>query len=78
MHAVRIKNDIVFSDFEKVVDLIDEAVTIAQDVKSQTKKLKDFQDYLEQNSDIKTRCEALRAKVTEYACKFPMPGFEDH
>jgi glycine hydroxymethyltransferase len=38
----------VEADFEKVVDLIDEAVAIAVEVKGRTKKLKDFGDLLDQ------------------------------
>ncbi len=66
------------SDFEKVVGLIDEAVSIAQNVKNQTKKLKDFNDFLDQDPAIKSRREALREKVTEFASAFPMPGFDEH
>ena len=68
----------VESDFVKVVGLIDEAVSIAQDVKNQTKKLKDFNDFLDHDPAIRTRREALRAKVTEFASAFPMPGFDEH
>ena len=68
----------VETDFVKVVGLIDEAVSIAQDVKNQTKKLKDFNDVLDQDPAIRTRREALRAKVTKFASAFPMPGFDEH
>ncbi len=68
----------VESDFEKVVDLIDEAVGIAQDVKNQTKKLKDYNDCLNHDVAVKSKCDELRSKVVDFASAFPMPGFEDH
>jgi len=68
----------VEADFEKVVELIDEAVAIANHVKSSTKKLKDFNDMLDSDAAVKSRCQELKSNVTEFASKFPMPGFDDH
>lgn len=68
----------VETDFEKVVDLIDEAVAIADHVKGATKKLKDFNEMLDADAGVKSRCQQLKSKVTEFASKFPMPGFDDH
>ena len=68
----------VESDFEKVVELIDQAVGIAQTVKSQTKKLKDYNECLNNDAAVKSKCEELRSKVVDFASAFPMPGFENH
>ena len=65
-------------DFVKVVDFIDEAVSIAKDVQSKSKKLKDFKQVLESDESIKSQCEKLKSKVAEFARKYPMPGHEDH
>merc|ERR1740131_199960 len=46
-------------DFVKVVDFIDEAVNIAKEVQSKSKKLKDFKEVLE--SDIGKKCENLKS-----------------
>jgi len=63
----------VESDFEQVAQFLHEALQIA--VKLQEKsgpKLKDFMPLLDKNDEI----DALRKKVHEFACKFPMPGFD--
>jgi len=65
-------------DFVKVVDFIDEAVSIAKHVQSKSKKLKDFKQVLESDESIKSQCEKLKSKVAEFARKYPMPGHEDH
>ena len=62
----------------KVVDFIDEAVSIAKDVQSKSKKLKDFKQVLDSDESIKSQCEMLKSKVAEFARKYPMPGHEDH
>ena len=65
-------------DFVKVVDFIDEAVSIAKHVQSKSKKLKDLKQVLESDESIKSQCENLKSKVAEFARKYPMPGHEDH
>jgi len=65
-------------DFVKVVELIDEAVTIAKEVQAKSKKLKDFKEVLDTDPEVGARCEELRARVAEFASKYPMPGHEDH
>merc|ERR1712126_762031 len=47
-------------DFVKVVDFIDEAVSIAKHVQSKSKKLKDFKQVLESDESIKSQCEMLK------------------
>lgn len=68
----------VEADFEHVVELIDRAVTLAKDVQAKTKKLKDFNEFLRTDDDINRRCDLIKADVTEFASKFPMPGFDGH
>ena len=65
-------------DFVKVVELIDEAVTIAKEVQAKSKKLKDFKEVLDTDPEVGARCEELRTRVSEFASKYPMPGHEDH
>jgi len=68
----------VESDFTKVVDLIDEAVELAREVKSKTKKLKDYNEYLGADEATGARCADLKARVNSFASQFPIPGHEDH
>ena len=53
-------------------------MAIADHVKGATKKLKDFNEMLDADAGVKSRCQQLKSKVTEFASKFPMPGFDDH
>ena len=55
-----------------------EAVAIAKEVQSKSKKLKDFKEVLESDSDVNNKCDDLRARVNEYASKYSMPGHDDH
>jgi len=68
----------VEADFKQVVDLIDEAVEIARDVKGKTAKLKDFNEFLLNDEQTVGRTSQLKAKVNAFAAKFPIPGHEDH
>ncbi len=65
------------NDFKTVIDLIDEAVTIAAEVKSKTQKLKDFKEFLNEDKDTIQKLADLREKVETFAIKFPMPGFDE-
>jgi len=65
-------------NFVEVVEFIDEAVAIAKEVQGKSKKLKDFKEVLESDSDINNKCDDLRARVNEYASKYSMPGHDDH
>ena len=58
--------------------MIDEAVVIAKDVKQKTTKLKDFNQYLTTDPATLERCGDLKARVNDFASKFPIPGHEDH
>ena len=65
-------------DFVKVVELIDEAVTLAKEVQARSKKLKDFKEVLDSDSDIVNKCDLLRARVNQYASNYSMPGHDDY
>ena len=65
-------------NFVEVVEFIDEAVAIAKEVQGKSKKLKDFKEVLESDSDINNKCDDLRARVNEYASKYSMPGHDNH
>ncbi|XP_040572043.1 serine hydroxymethyltransferase, mitochondrial [Lepeophtheirus salmonis] len=66
------------SEFAQVADFLDEAVQIAIDVKSKTKKLKDFKGFLE--DDVKTAelLKDLKKRVNDFSSSYSMPGFNDH
>ncbi|TRY75639.1 hypothetical protein TCAL_04503 [Tigriopus californicus] len=66
------------ADFEKVVEFIHRAVTIARTAQGQTQKLKDFAQFVESDPGIVQACQELKREVNEFALKFPMPGFEHH
>lgn len=66
-------------DFEYVIELLDEACSIALEAKAKSgKKLVDFKATLENDADIKSKLEGLKKKVNEFSLSFPMPGFDDH
>ncbi|XP_056370941.1 serine hydroxymethyltransferase, mitochondrial [Oenanthe melanoleuca] len=65
-------------DFQKVVEFIDEGITLALDVKSKTSKLQDFKTFLLQDPEAQRRLGDLRQRVETFARAFPMPGFSDH
>jgi len=64
-------------EFVKVVDMIDDAVKIAKTVQSKSKKLKEFKEVLNSDSEVIERCEELRGRVMEFATQYPMPGHDD-
>uniref|UniRef100_A0AAQ5XSG8 Serine hydroxymethyltransferase n=1 Tax=Amphiprion ocellaris TaxID=80972 RepID=A0AAQ5XSG8_AMPOC len=66
------------ADFEKVVDLIDEGIQIALDVKKKTGNLASFKSCLLEDPDTVSRIAELRQRVELFARPFPMPGFTDH
>jgi len=68
----------VESDFKKVVDMIDEAVEIAREVKEKTTKLKDFNEFLSTDPTTVSKCAELKSRVNQFANTFPIPGHEDH
>ena len=39
--------------------------------------LREFKAKCSEDDGIKAKLATLKAKVTEFACKFPMPGFDD-
>ncbi|XP_025903056.1 serine hydroxymethyltransferase, mitochondrial [Nothoprocta perdicaria] len=65
------------ADFHQVVAFIDEAIELALDVKSKTKKLQDFRSFLLQDAATQRRLAELRRRVETFAGAFPMPGFSD-
>ena len=67
-------------DFERVVEMVDEAVGIAVEANANAggKKLKDFMAHLESDQRVAEQCAQLREKVNAFACGYPMPGFDDH
>uniref|UniRef100_A0A673FTQ7 glycine hydroxymethyltransferase n=1 Tax=Sinocyclocheilus rhinocerous TaxID=307959 RepID=A0A673FTQ7_9TELE len=66
------------SDFQQVVDFMDQGIKIALDVKKKTKKLSDFKSFLLEDSETASRIADLRQSVEAFARPFPMPGFHDH
>nr|XP_032519742.1 serine hydroxymethyltransferase, cytosolic isoform X2 [Danaus plexippus plexippus] len=65
------------SDFDKVVDYIDKALSLAQEItKSSGPKLVDFNKFIEDNADIKAKINNLKEEVEKYSQSFPLPGLE--
>lgn len=67
------------ADFIKVADFIDEGVQIACDLKTKTKKLKDFREALAtpEQVDAIPALVSLRERVFEFASSFPTIGFDE-
>ena len=61
-----------------MVELIDQAVEIAQDAQSKSKKLKDFHELIRTDPEINSKCDTLRQEVNDFAKSFPMPGHDSH
>jgi glycine hydroxymethyltransferase len=72
--------DLVEKDIEQVVEFLHEAVSIALDAQKQTTGtlLKDYKETVERTENIQKRINDLRASVSAFAEKFPMPGFDDY
>jgi len=68
----------VEKDFEKVIEFIDKACSLAQEAKSKTDKLKDFKEFINKDEAINKKFQDLRKEVEAFASKFPIPGFEEH
>ena len=66
------------ADFDKVVEYIDRAVQIAQEIQGRGGKLKDFNAILESDAEINAKCDSLKAEVNNWASAFSMPGFDNH
>lgn len=64
-------------EFVKVVDMIDDAVNIAKTVQSKSKKLKEFREVLNSDSEVIQRCDELKGRVVEFASQYPMPGHDE-
>lgn len=61
-----------------MVEYFHRAIQIAAEAKQKTSKLKDFKEFLEQDSGVKAKMAALKSEVNAFALTFPMPGFDDH
>ncbi|XP_046337403.2 serine hydroxymethyltransferase, mitochondrial-like [Haliotis rufescens] len=64
-------------DFRTVVDFLNRGVHIGLEVQNQTKKLKDFKEFLVEDSATVEKMRTLKAEVNDFAKTFPMPGFDD-
>lgn len=67
------------ADIDKVVDFIDRALIITQDITKQTgRKLADINKFVQDNADYKTKINTLRDEIEAYSQSFPLPGFEKY
>ncbi|XP_013199993.1 serine hydroxymethyltransferase isoform X2 [Amyelois transitella] len=67
------------ADIDRVVDYIDKAVKIAQDIiKVSGPKIADFNKTIEGSADFKARINKLHNEVAEFSKSFPLPGLEDY
>ncbi len=65
-------------EFQRVVELLDKAVAIAKDAQAQTKKLKEFTQFLDSDKATADKCVTLKNEVEQFASQFAMPGFDEH
>ncbi|TPP59982.1 Serine hydroxymethyltransferase, partial [Fasciola gigantica] len=65
------------SDFEQVAAFLDELLDITILAKSVSKNLKAYRAALTSDEEIVRRLKDLRARVGEFASKFPMPGWDE-
>ena len=61
-----------------MVEYFNRAIELASEVKSKTKKLKDYKDFLANDEAIKAKMATLKSEVNQFAIQFSMPGFDDH
>lgn len=67
------------ADIDKVVDCIDRALQIAQDVvKISGSKLAEFNKVVEENAEIKTKIHNLKEEIENFSRTFPLPGFDQY
>ncbi|KAK2180228.1 hypothetical protein NP493_453g03061 [Ridgeia piscesae] len=70
--------NLVESDFEKVVDFIDQGIKLAQEVQQQAgPTLREFKAKLNEDEEIMKKIASVRAEVEAFALRFPMPGRDD-
>ncbi|XP_072931882.1 serine hydroxymethyltransferase isoform X2 [Epargyreus clarus] len=70
---------LVEKDFDKVVDCIDKALKLGQEItKISGPKLVDFNNTIEQNADIKEKIKNLKEEVESFSRTFPLPGYETY
>ena len=67
---------------KQVAMFIDEGIKIAIEVNkklSETTKPtgKAFKEFLPKDSEAMSKIEDLKSRVEAFACKFPIPGFDD-
>lgn len=67
------------ADIDRVVDYIDKALKIAQEVtKISGPKVADFNKTIEESADFKAKITKLREEIENYSRAFPLPGFETY
>ncbi|XP_065838976.1 serine hydroxymethyltransferase, mitochondrial-like [Oscarella lobularis] len=64
------------NDMYKVVDLVHRAIQIGLDVRKKTNTLKEFRDFVLEDSETRKRVAKLKHEVEEFSSRFPMPGFD--
>ncbi|CAF1279889.1 unnamed protein product, partial [Didymodactylos carnosus] len=65
-------------DFRQIVEFLHEAIIISLEAKEKTKTLKDYKQFLLEDSTIQANIKTLANRVTQFAQQFPMPGYPHH
>ena len=65
-------------EFEKIADIIDEAIDIAKEVQGKTKKLKEFKEFLDTDEETVKKLNDMKRRVNEFAAMYPMPGHDNY
>ncbi|XP_045772035.1 serine hydroxymethyltransferase isoform X1 [Maniola jurtina] len=67
------------ADFDRVVDYIDKALKLAQEItKISGPKLVDFNKLIAENADIKAKINSLKEEIENYSRSFTLPGYEKY
>ncbi|CAH1772924.1 unnamed protein product [Owenia fusiformis] len=65
------------AEFEKVADYLDRAVKLTLEAQSKSGTLKEFKAVVLEDAELKGKMAELSKDVSEFASKFPMPGFDE-
>ncbi|KAF8567075.1 hypothetical protein P879_06098 [Paragonimus westermani] len=64
------------TDFKQVAKFLDELLDITLMAKSASQNMKTFRLALTENPEVRAQLKSLRDRVSDFASKFPMPGWD--
>jgi glycine hydroxymethyltransferase len=66
------------AEMKTIVDFVDEAVVISQDVNKKTSDFKQFKEFLLKDADTVKKIAELKERVQVFSEKYLLPGLEDY